>query len=50
MNLFNLKSLTNTPTYFQFENSRCIDITLTNKKSLFKNSKAYEVGMYDHHH
>ena len=50
MKLFNLESLTNTATYFQFEKSRCVDIILTNKKSLFKNSKAYEVGMYDHHY
>ena len=50
MTLFNLESLINTPTCFQSEKPRCIDLILTNKKSLFKNSKTFEVGISDHHH
>ena len=45
MTLFNLESLINTPTCFQSEKPRCIDLILTNKKSLFKNSKTFEVGI-----
>ena len=48
--LFNLESLINTPTCFQSKKPRCIDLILTNKKSLFKNSKTFEVGISDHHH
>ena len=50
MTLFNLESLINTPTCFQSEKPRCIDLMITNKKSLFKNSKTFEVGISDHHH
>ena len=50
MTLFNLESLINTPTSFQSGKPRCIDLILTNKKSLFKNSKTSEVGISDHHH
>ena len=50
MTLFNLESLINTPTCFQSEKPRCIDLILTNKHSLFKNSKTFEVGISDHHH
>ena len=50
MTLFNLESLINTPTGFQSEKPRCIDLILTNKKSLFKNSKTFEVEISDHHH
>ena len=49
MNTFNLDSLTNKPTCFQSANSTCIDLILTNKKSLFKNSNVLEVGISDHH-
>ena len=49
MTLFNLESLINTPTCFQSEKRRCIDLILTNKKSLFKNSKTFEDGISDHH-
>ena len=49
MTLFNLESLINTPTCFQSEKPRCIDLILTNKKSLFKNSKTFEDGISDHH-
>ena len=50
MTLFNLESLINTPTSFQSGKPRCIDLILTNKKSLFKNFKTSEVGISDHHH
>ena len=50
MTQFNLESLINTPTCFQSEKPRCIDLIITNKKSLFKNSKTFEVGISDHHH
>ena len=48
--LFHPESLINTPTCFQSEKPRCIDLILTNKKSLFKNFKTSEVGISDHHH
>ena len=35
MTLFNLESLINTPTCFQSEKAPCIDLIITNKKSLF---------------
>ena len=38
MNTFNLESLINKPTCFQSANPTCIDLILTNKKTLFKNS------------
>ena len=50
MKLFNLESLINTSTCFQSEKPRCIDLTITNKKSLLKNSKTFEVGISDNHH
>ena len=50
MTLFNLESFINTLTCFQSEKPRCIDLIITNKKSLFKNSKTLEVGISDHHH
>ena len=50
MTLFNLESLINTPTCFQSEKPRCIDLILTNKMSLLKNSKTFRVGISDHHH
>ena len=39
MKSFNLESLINTPTCFQPEKPRRIDLFFTNKKSLFKNSR-----------
>ena len=48
--MFNSESLINTPTCFQSEKPHCIDLILTNKKNLFKNSKTFEVGISDHHH
>ena len=49
MNTFNLESLTNKPTCFQSANPTCIDLILTIKKSLFKNSNVLEVGISDHY-
>ena len=49
MNTFNLDSLTNKPTCFQSANPTCIDLILTNKKNLFKNSNVLEVGVSDRH-
>ena len=49
MNTFNLESLINKPTCFQSANLTHIDLILTNKKSLFKNSNVLEVRISDHH-
>ena len=49
MNTFYLDSLINKPTRFQSANPTCIDLILTNKKSLFKNSNVLEVGISNHH-
>ena len=49
MNAFNLDSLINKPTCFQSADPTCIDLTLTNKKILFKNSDVLVVGISDHH-
>ena len=40
-----MKSLT----FFQSSKPTWIDLTLTNKKELFKNSKTFEVVISDHH-
>ena len=47
MNTFNLESLINKSTSFQLTNPNCIDLILTNKKSLLKN--VFEVEISDHH-
>ena len=49
MNLYNIESLINKPTCFYSVNSTCIDLTLTRRKSFFKNSNVIEVGISDHH-
>ena len=49
MNTFNLDNLINKPTCFQSVNPTCIDLILTNNKSLFKNSNVLEVGISDYH-
>ena len=48
MNTFNLDSLINKPTCFQSANPTCIDLILTNQKSLFKNSSVLVVGISNH--
>ena len=45
MNTFNI----NKPTCFESANSTFIDLILTNKKSLFKNSNVLEVRISDRH-
>ena len=47
--LFNPESLIRSPTCFQSSKPACIDLILTNKKELFKNSQTFEVGISDHH-
>ena len=47
--LFNLGNLIKSPICFQSSKPTCIDLILTNKKELFKNSKTFEVGISDHH-
>ena len=49
MNAFGLECLIKKPTCFQSKNPTCIDLILTNKKELFKNSNVFEVGISDHH-
>ena len=49
MNTFNLESLINKPTCFQSANLTYIDLILTNKKSLLKNSNVLEARISDHH-
>ena len=49
MNTFNLDNLINKAICFQSPNPTFIDVILTNKKSLFKNSNVLEVGISDHH-
>ena len=49
MNTFNLESLINKPTCFQSANPTCIDLAVTDKESLFKNSNVLENGISDHH-
>ena len=49
MNSFGLKCLITKPTCFQPKNTSCIDLILTNKKDLFKNSNVLEAGISDHH-
>ena len=49
MNTFDLECLIKKPTCFLSLNPRCIDLSLTNKKELFKNNDVFEVGISDHH-
>ena len=49
MNTFYPGSLINRPTCFESANPISIDLILTNKKSLFKNSNFLEVGISDYH-
>ena len=49
MNSFGLECLIKKPTCFQSKNPSCIDLILTNKKGLFKNSHVLEVGISDYH-
>ena len=49
MNIFDVECLIKKPTCFQSLNPCCIDLILTNKKELFKNSDLFEVEISDHH-
>ena len=46
---FSLDSLINKYICFQSGNPNFVNLILTNKKSLFKNSNVFEVGISDHH-
>ena len=50
LNLFNLHSLTSSPTCFHSTNPKCIDLILTNQGDLFSNSDTSEARTLDHHH
>ena len=43
-----MECLINKPTCFQSAKPNCIDLILTNKKELFKNSNVLEVGILAH--
>ena len=49
MQLHNMYQLNNEPTCFQSHNLNCIDNILENRKTLFKTSKIFEIGLSDHH-
>ena len=44
-----MECLIKKPTYFQSAKLNCVDLILTDKKELFKNSNVLEVGISDHH-
>ena len=46
---YNLNNLTNKPTCFQSNKPTCTDVTLTDKKNLFKLSNTFETSISDHH-
>ena len=48
MSTFDMECLINKPC-FQSSKPNCIDLILTNKKELLKNSNVLEVGISDHH-
>ena len=48
MPTFDLECFIKKPTCFQSSNLTCIDLILTNKKELFKNTDVIEVGISDH--
>ena len=47
MTWFGLECLIKKPTRFQSKNPTCIDLILTYKKDLFKNSNVLEIGISD---
>ena len=49
MQAYDFGSLIKKPTYYQSYTLNCIDLILTNKKSLFKLSNTFETGLPDHH-
>ena len=48
MQAYNFSSLTKKPTCYQCNTPSCIDLILTNRKSLFKLSNTFETGLSDH--
>ena len=48
MSSFGLKCLTKNPMCYQSKNLSCIDLILTNKTDLFKNSNALGFEILDH--
>ena len=49
MDSFGLECLIKKPTCFQSKNPSCIELILTNKADLFKNSIVLEAGISDYH-
>ena len=49
MSTFDMDCLMKKPTCFQFAKPNCMDLILTNKKELFKNSNVLEVVISDHY-
>ena len=49
MDNYNLQSLVRCPTCFKSGNPRSLDLTLTNRKSSFRNTVAIEAGLSDFH-
>ena len=49
MQAYDFGSLIKKPTYYQSYTLICIDLILTNKKSLFNLSNTFESGLIDHH-
>ena len=49
LNLYDLSSLVDKPTCHKSQNPSCIDLILTNRKTLFNLSNTFEVGISDHH-
>ena len=46
---YDLNNLINKPTCYQSNKPTCIDLILTNRKSLFKLFNTFETGLSDHH-
>ena len=49
MSTFDLECLIKKSVCFQYSDATCIDLILTNKKELSKNTDVIEVGISDHH-
>ena len=47
--VYDFSSLLKKPTCYQSNTPSCIDLILTNRKSLFKLSNTFETGLSDHH-
>ena len=49
MQAYDFSSIIKKPTCYQSNTPSCIDLILTNRKSLFKLSNTFETGLSDHH-